>query len=115
MHGGTGLKANVLILLVLALVVLMAATSIVRADLQTGGDVEDRFRSTIGSWISFFESNIDWFSQAIIVFMKNVIKAIYFTVGLAGFVMWSTGISKYSGKRLIISAVLMALVSEILL
>ena len=79
------------------------------------GDVEDNFRSTIGSWIAFFESNIAWFSETMIGIMKNAIKATYFTVGLAGVVMWATGIAKYSGKRLIIGAILMALVSEILL
>ena len=109
------MRAYIFVFLVLALVGFMAATSATRTDLQTGGDKEDKFRSTIGSWISFFESNIAWFSQAMVVFMKNVIKAIYFTVGLTSFVMWSTDISKYSGKRLIIGAVLIALVSVILL
>lgn len=97
------------------LVWLILAAGPVRAQTQTGGDVEDKFRTSIGSWISFFESNIAWLSETMVEFMKNAIKATYFTVGLAGFIMWATGLAKYSGKRLIIGAVLLALVSEILL
>ena len=103
------------ICLAVVVVGLILAEGPVRAEMQTNWDVEDKFRTSIGSWISFFESNLAWFSETMVEFMKNAIKATYFTVSLARFVMWATGLAKYSGKRLIIGAMLLALVSEILL
>lgn len=91
------------------------AVNIVRCNEIPGGDLQEKFQSVIGSWINFFEGSIDWLASALIGFMKYLMKAIYFVVGLTGFIMWSTGISRYSGKKLIIGAVIMALVSEILL
>ena len=99
----------------LVLLCIAMLTGVVRADLQTGGGIEDRFQSTIGSWISFFETNIQWASVTMLEFLKYAIKATYFTVGLVGFVMWASGISRYSGKRLVIGAIAMALASEIIL
>ena len=98
---------------ILAVIGIMALMGTVRA--QDGEGVEDRFRSTIDSWIAFFEGNIAWISQTMIEFMKNVIKATYFALGMAGFLLWATGLSKYSGKRLIMGAVILALISEIIL
>jgi len=99
----------------LALLGIAMLAGVVRADLQTGGGIEDRFQSTIGNWINFFETNIQWASVTMLDFLKYAIKATYFTVGLVGFVMWASGISRYSGKRLVIGAIAMALASEIIL
>jgi len=65
--------------------------------------------------LGFFQDNISWLAASILQFVKNIIRATYFTIGIVGFVLWSTGLSKYSGRRLLIGAVALALVSEILL
>ena len=91
------------------------ACSPVGADPDGGGDIEDKFRSTIEGWVSLIQSNVLWISEAMTGLVRGVIKAVYFIVGLAGFLMWSSGVSKYSGKRLVLGAVAMAFVSEVLL
>jgi type IV secretory pathway TrbL component len=91
------------------------AVGIVRAQANSTNQVQEQFQNTIGNWLNFFQTNINWLSAAFINFLKNVIKAIYFTLGIIGFVMWSTGISKYSGRRLLIGAIALALVSQIFL
>lgn len=77
--------------------------------------LQERFHSVVGDWLNFFQSNLEWFASTIVSFMKYAVKTIYFAVGLAGFVMWASGISRYTGKKLIIGAIAMAIVSEILL
>jgi uncharacterized membrane protein YuzA (DUF378 family) len=109
-------KAIVLIgLLVASLCVFSSLVAPVGADLDDGGDVEDKFRSTIEGWVALIQSNVLWISEAMTGLVRGVIKAVYFIVGLAGFLMWSSGVSKYSGKRLVLGAVAMAFVSEVLL
>ncbi|MDI9643595.1 MAG: hypothetical protein QFX35_00035 [Candidatus Verstraetearchaeota archaeon] len=78
-------------------------------------DIQERFQEAIGGWIKFFETNLEWLSWAMLEFMKYAIKTVYFVIGLAGFVMWASGISRYTGKKLMIGAVMMAIVSELLL
>lgn len=77
--------------------------------------LQERFHSVVGEWLTLFQVNLEWFATTIVGFMKHAVKTIYFAVGLAGFVMWASGFSRYTGKRLIIGAVAMAIVSEILL
>jgi len=115
---GTVTQRSASLLVAAAALVAMIAMPAAHASEGDGGtnsSIEDKFRSTIGGWIAAFQDNLDWLSAAMLDLIKNVIKAAYFVVGLAGFLMWSTGISRYSGKRLIMGAVLMALVSEVLL
>lgn len=102
-------------LLVVALCVFVGVGAPVSAVLDAGEDVEDKFRATVEGWVSMIESNVIWLSEALTGLVRDVIKAIYFVIGMAGFLMWSSGISKYSGKRLIVGAVAMAFVSEVLL
>ncbi|MDH5811386.1 MAG: hypothetical protein QXP73_01765 [Candidatus Methanomethylicaceae archaeon] len=77
--------------------------------------VQERFQNTISSWMQFFENNLEWFSLTLNEFLKRVIKITYFTIGLAGFVLWASGFSKYTGRRLMVGALIMAFVAEILL
>jgi len=117
-HGAESVlvKAIMLIgLLVTSLCVFSWLVAPVGADMDGGGDVEDKFRSTIEGWVSLIQSNVLWISEAMTGLVRGVIKAVYFIVGLAGFLMWSSGVSKYSGKRLVLGAVAMAFVSEVLL
>jgi hypothetical protein len=79
------------------------------------GDLQEKFQGAIGNWLSFFEINVNWISASLLDFMKHAIKATYFTIGVLGFVLWASGISKYSGKRLLLGAVALALMSEVLL
>jgi hypothetical protein len=74
-----------------------------------------KFQSIIGNWIDFFENNVSWISASLLDFLKYMIKATYFTIGVLGFVLWASGISRFSGKRLLLGAVALALVSEVLL
>lgn len=103
------------LLLVIALCIFSSAAAPVSADTETGEDVEDKFRSTVEGWVALIESNVIWLSEAMTGLVRGVIKAIYFIIGMAGFLMWSSGISKYSGKKLVVGAIAMAFVSEILL
>jgi hypothetical protein len=77
--------------------------------------VQEKFQNTINSWMQFFETNLEWFSLTLNEFLKRVIKITYFTIGLAGFVLWASGFSKYTGRRLMVGALIMAFVAEILL
>ncbi|MBC7112815.1 MAG: hypothetical protein H5T34_02155 [Candidatus Methanomethyliales bacterium] len=77
--------------------------------------VQEKFQNTINSWMQFFETNLEWFSLTLNEFLKRVMKITYFTIGLAGFILWASGFSKYTGRRLMIGALIMALVVEILL
>ncbi len=94
------------------LVLLLAGTFMgtVRAE-----SVQERFQDAINSWMKFFETNLQWLSVTVTDFLKKVLKITYFTIGLAGFVMWASGFSKYTGRRLMLGALAMALVSEVLL
>jgi hypothetical protein len=78
-------------------------------------DLLEKFQGAIGSWLNFFEVNVSWISASLLDFMKYAIKATYFTIGVLGFVLWASGISRFSGKRLLMGAVALALISEILL
>ncbi|MGQ9759721.1 MAG: hypothetical protein ACUVQ5_04000 [Candidatus Methanomethylicaceae archaeon] len=77
--------------------------------------IEDKFQSAINNWMRFFETNLEWFSLTMTEFLKRIIKITYFVIGLTGFVMWASGFSKYTGKRLMIGALVMGFVAEILL
>lgn len=87
----------------------------VKGEENSSSVLQERFHSVVGEWLNFFQVNLEWFATTIVGFMKYAVKTIYFAVGLAGFVMWASGFSRYTGKRLIIGAVAMAIVSEILL
>lgn len=94
---------------------LSLAVPPVLAQANSTEDLLDKFQGTIGSWLSFFEANISWISSSLLDFLKHAIKATYFTIGVLGFVLWASGISKFTGKRLLLGAVALALISEILL
>ena len=96
----------------ITLILLLAGTFMgtVRAE-----SVQEKFQNTINSWMKFFETNLEWLSVTATDFLKRVLKITYFTIGLAGFVMWASGFSKYTGRRLMLGALVMGLVSEVLL
>ena len=100
---------------VLFLLVFSLAVAPVLAQTNSTDDLLEKFQGTIGNWLNFFEVNVSWISASLLDFMKHVIKATYFTIGVLGFVLWASGISRFSGKRLLMGAVALALISEILL
>ncbi len=115
-----GAPRGLYIILALAALVLLVGT--VSAETGTAGngtdldlDLEERFRETVSGWLGSFGHNIEWLSTAAVDFLRRAIKVTYFAVGLIGFVMWSSGISRYSGKRLMLGAVAMAFVAEVAL
>jgi hypothetical protein len=110
---GSQLKA--VVFAVISLFVLSLAVAPVLAQDSSTDDLLEKFQGTIGNWLSFFEINVSWISASLLDFMKHVIKATYFTIGVLGFVLWASGISKFSGKRLLMGAIALALVSEVLL
>ncbi len=116
-HGDVWVKVPLVVVgrLVAALCAFTALVMPVGAETNGTADVEDKFRSTIEGWIALIQSNILWLSEAMTSLVKGVIKAVYFIVGLAGFLMWSSGVSRYSGKRLVLGALAMAFVAEVLL
>lgn len=103
---------------VLAIILIFWVSIIVApvlAQTESDGSLQDKFQSAIGQWLNFFEANVSWISASLLDFMKHVIKATYFTIGVIGFALWATGLSRFSGKRLLIGAVALALISEVLL
>jgi len=100
---------------VLFLLVFSLAVAPVLAQTNSTDDLLEKFQGTIGNWLNFFEVNVSWISASLLDFMKHVIKATYFTIGVLGFALWASGISRFSGKRLLMGAVALALISEILL
>lgn len=119
-----GKKLKTAIVLALVMLSITLAIGGVRAQINSTSpitppnstdQVQQQFQSTISNWLSFFQTNINWLSSAFLGFLKNVIEATYFTLGLVGFVLWVTGISKYTGKRLLIGAIALALVAQIFL
>lgn len=103
------------VLAVLFLFALSLAVPPVLAQPNSTGDLLEKFQGALGSWLNFFEINVNWISASLLDFMKHAIKATYFTIGVLGFVLWASGVSRFSGKRLLMGAVALALVSEILL
>jgi hypothetical protein len=99
---------------VIIFTVSLAVTPVL-AQTNSTDDLLEKFQGTIGNWLNFFEVNVSWISTSFLDFMKHVIKATYFTIGVLGFVLWASGISRFSGKRLLLGAVALALISEILL
>lgn len=100
---------------VLLAVIMALAVGHVLAQSNSSDDLQEKFQGAIGGWLGFFEESIGWVSVSLLDFMKHAIKATYFTIGVLGFVLWASGISKFSGKRLLMGAVALALISEILL
>lgn len=100
---------------VLFLFAVSLAVAPVLSQANSTDDLQEKFQGAIGGWLSFFESNVSWISASLLDFMKHIIKVTYFTIGVLGFVLWSSGISRFSGKRLLLGAIALALVSEILL
>jgi len=94
---------------------VMAQTNSTVVPPNSTDQVQQQFQNAVGNWLGFFQTNINWLSSAFLGFLRNVIEATYFTLGLVGFVLWVTGISKYSGKRLLIGAIALALVAQIFL
>lgn len=104
------MRLSTLASFLLACFVLGTLVVTVRAE-----SVQEKFQNTISSWMNFFETNLEWFSITLSEFLKRVIKITYFTIGLAGFLLWASGFSKYTGRKLMVGALIMAFVSEILL
>ena len=100
---------------VLFLFVFSLAVAPVWAQVNSTDDLLEKFQGTIGNWLNFFEVNVSWISASLLDFMKHVIKATYFTIGVLGFIICASGISRISGKSLLMGAVALALISEILL
>jgi len=108
--------------IILALAVLVSLVGAVSAETGTAENgtgldhnLEERFREAVDGWLGSFGHNIEWLSVAAVDFLRKTIKVTYFAVGLIGFVMWSSGISRYSGKRLMLGAIAMAFVAEVAL
>lgn len=110
-----GIVRAALAISLLAIISISACLIEVKCEENSTEALQERFHSVVGDWLNFFQSNLEWFATTIVGFMKYVVKTIYFAVGLLGFVMWASGFSRYTGKKLIIGAVAMAIVSEILL
>lgn len=102
------------VLILVVLISISACITEVRGE-EDSELIQDKFHSVVEEWLNFFKVNLDWFSDTLLSFMKYVVKTLYFIVGLAGFVMWASGFSRYTGKKLVIGAIAMAFVSEILL
>lgn len=98
-----------------AIISLSACLIGVKGEENSSEELQERFHSVVGDWLNFFKYNLEWFASTIVEFMKHALKTIYFVVGMAGFVMWASGFSRYTGKKLIIGAIAMAIFSEILL
>jgi hypothetical protein len=94
---------------------MVIAAGSVKAQVNSTDQIQEKFQSTVTNWLNFFETNINWLSTAFLGFLKEVIRATYFTLGLTGFILWSTGLSRYTGRRLLIGAVALAFVSAIFL
>jgi len=107
------LKGAIVAFLVIFALGFMVAPVLCQAN--STGDLQERFQSAIGNWLGFFETNVNWISASLLDFLKHVIKATYFTIGVLGFVLWASGLSKFTGKRLLLGAVALALVAEVLL
>ncbi|MEJ5292039.1 MAG: hypothetical protein WHS82_00365 [Candidatus Methanosuratincola sp.] len=107
-------KRAALAISLFALVYISTCLNGVRGE-ENSSAIQERFQIVVGEWLNFFQANLEWFASTIVSFMKYAVKTLYFAVGLAGFVMWASGFSRYTGKKLIIGAIAMAIVSEMLL
>jgi len=50
----------------------------------------------------------------IIVFLIYLARVIYVIVGLVGIILWASGLQPHKGKRFVIGAVILAIVTEVL-
>lgn len=101
--------------LLVCLLAVGLTISPVLGEANSTDDLQQKFQDAIGRWLGFFDVNVGWVSATLLEFMKHAIKATYFTIGVLGFILWASGISRYSGRRLLLGAVALAFVSEVLL
>lgn len=103
------------VFLLICLFAVGLTISPVLGETNSTDDLQQRFQEAIGRWLGFFDNNVGWVSATLLDFMRHAIKATYFTIGVLGFILWASGISKYSGRRLLLGALALAFVSEVLL
>lgn len=73
----------------------------------------ESFQQMLSTWISVAEEMIRWILTNILNLLARIGRLIYVTLGVSGFTLWSTGLSRYTGRRLLIGALMLALFLEV--
>ena len=106
-----------LVIVALALVLSSTVTSAVStasSSNQAALDLLERFKRQIDEWKNSLIEVVKYVYAALIDFVRSVGRIIYLSLGTVGFLLWSTGFSRYTGKKMLIGAILLAFFIELL-
>jgi len=75
--------------------------------------IVERFQEFLGTWIDVAVEMLQWTLASLLNMLSKIGRLIYVTLGVGGFTLWSTGLSRYTGKRLLIGALMLAIFLEV--
>ena len=75
--------------------------------------IVERFQEFLGTWIDVAVELLQWTLASLLNVLSKIGRLIYVTLGVGGFTLWSTGLSRYTGKRLLIGALMLAIFLEV--
>ncbi|MEM4576918.1 MAG: hypothetical protein QW701_05625 [Candidatus Nezhaarchaeales archaeon] len=109
----------------MALVLLLVATTLPLRVVRAENDVVNQtMNSLYNSFLENLKSSIDrlligvketftYIVRRGLEVLIAIARASYVAIGLLGLTLWTTGISPYRGRHLIVGAIILAIVSEV--
>ncbi len=99
----------------LFLAVLILSTVIAgKTSNETFPNIIEEFKKQLDKWRENLAEIVEYLFQSLIEFLRTVGRMIYLTLGIVGFLLWTTGFSRYTGRRLLYGAILLAFLIELL-
>ena len=103
--------------LLMVIIVSMSFThlNITKTNVNMGNSTMDAFRWLKATIEGVMDNGFKLMQYLLIkafYMLLTLARILYMVVGLAGFVSWFTGYSPYRGRRMVIGALLLALVTE---
>ncbi|GEM_PF-2543791 len=76
-------------------------------------DVANVTRNAVDSIFKVMEIGVFYLITKLTSFILTLMRITYFVVGLIGVLLWGSGFSGYRGRNMIVSAIIMAVISEV--
>ena len=93
---------------ILLLALILSTAVVGKPSNETFPNLLEEFKKQLDKWRENLAEIVEYLYHSLIEFLKAVGRMIYLTLGIVGFVLWATGFSRYTGRRLLYGAILLA-------
>lgn len=114
LHQKSTVLASFILVGLLSLSPLTQDSSSLDGNFSNGSLVVEKFEDLLSNWLKIFKDVVTWSIKNVLATVAEIARILYVALGVGGFVLWSSGISRYTGKRLLMGALGLAIFMEVL-